>query len=89
MLLAGHMRPVSRAFKAKLPVERSGSQRTGEEVQLAEVVTPPPTQIETAVASVPKHALPATASPLPLIALLGLLALGGALTLRLVQTRGL
>jgi hypothetical protein len=62
---------------------------TGEEVQLAEVVTPPPTQIETAVASVPKQALPATASPLPLIALLGLLALGGALTLRLVQTRGL
>jgi hypothetical protein len=60
---------------------------TGEEVQLAEVVTPPPTQTEAAVASVPEKALPATASPLPLIALLGLLALGGALTLRLVQKR--
>jgi hypothetical protein len=60
---------------------------TGEEVQLAEVVTPPPTQTEAAVASVPEKMLPATASPLPLIALLGLLALGGAWTLRLVQKR--
>jgi hypothetical protein len=60
---------------------------TGEEVQLAEVVTPPPTAPETAVASVPAKTLPATASPLPLIALLGLLALGGAVTLRLMQKR--
>ena len=60
---------------------------TGEEVQLAEVVTPPPAQPEAAVASVPEKTLPATASPLPLIALLGLLALGGAWTLRLVQNR--
>jgi len=61
---------------------------TGEEVQLAEVVTPPPTQPEAVVASVPpEKTLPATASPLPLIALLGLLALGGAWTLRLVQKR--
>ena len=58
---------------------------TGEEVQLAEVVTPPPTQPEAVVASKPEKTLPATASPLPLIALLGLLALGGAGTLRLVQ----
>ena len=27
VLLAEHMRPLSRGFKAKLPVERSGSQR--------------------------------------------------------------
>lgn len=60
---------------------------TGEEAQLAEVVTPPPAQPEAAVASVPEKTLPATASPLPLIALLGLLALGGAWTLRLVQNR--
>lgn len=62
-------------------------QPTGEEVQLAEVVTPPPTQPEAAVASVPEKTLPATASPLPLIALFGLLALGGGWTLRLVQRR--
>jgi hypothetical protein len=59
---------------------------SGEEVQLAEVVTPPPTA-EVAVASAPEKTLPATASPLPLIALLGLLALGGAWMLRLVQKR--
>jgi hypothetical protein len=60
---------------------------TGEEMQLAEVVTPPPAQAEPAVASVPERTLPATASPLPLIALFGLLALGGAWMLRLVQRR--
>ena len=59
---------------------------SGEEVQLAEVVTPPPTA-EVAVASAPEKTLPATASPLPPIALLGLLALGGAWMLRLVQKR--
>jgi MYXO-CTERM domain-containing protein len=60
---------------------------TGEEMQLAEVVTPPPAQAEAAVASAPEKTLPATASPLPLIALFGLLALGGAFALRLVQRR--
>jgi hypothetical protein len=60
---------------------------TGEEVQLAEVVTPPPAQPQTEVASVHEKTLPATASPLPLMALLGLLAVGGAWTLRLVQNR--
>jgi hypothetical protein len=59
---------------------------TGEEVQLAEVVTPPPAQAE-AAASVPEKTLPATASLLPLIAMFGLLALGGASTLWLVQRR--
>jgi len=64
---------------------------SGEEVEIAQVVTPPPpaevAQVAAAPAAEPK--LPTTASPLPLIALLGLLALGGALTLRVVEKRGL
>jgi hypothetical protein len=57
---------------------------TGEELQLAEVVTPPPAQTEVATTSmVTAKTLPATASLLPLLALFGLLALGGALALRL------
>jgi hypothetical protein len=59
-------------------------QPTGEEVELAQVVTPPPAQEPTQMAAAE---LPKTASPLPLIALLGFLALGGAWTLRLVQGR--
>src|SRR5579872_4482498 len=54
----------------------------GDQVQLAEVVTPPPAPAEVAVA-----ALPHTASSLPLIALFGLLALGGVWVLRLAQKR--
>ncbi len=57
---------------------------TGEEVQLTEVVTPPPADNEsattTAVAMAP--ALPATASTLPLIFLFGLLTLGAAFAVR-------
>jgi hypothetical protein len=60
---------------------------TGEEIQLAEVVTPPPAQTEVATARDADKTLPATASPLPLIALLGLLALGGAFALRLAEKR--
>jgi hypothetical protein len=61
---------------------------TGEEVELAQVVTPPPAQELVAETTQPAaKALPSTASSLPLIALLGLLALGGAWTLRLVQKR--
>ena len=59
-------------------------QPTGEEVALTAVVTPPPAvelQPDTAMAAV----LPATSSMLPLIALFGLLALGGAFGLRMVQ----
>lgn len=55
---------------------------TGEEVAVAEVVQAPPA--ETLVA---ENTLPHTASSLPLIALLGLLSLGGALTLRFAQKR--
>jgi len=55
-------------------------QPTGEEVELAQVVTPPPPAELVASA-----ALPATASPLPLIGLLGFLALGGAFALRATE----
>ena len=55
-------------------------QPTGEVVELAQVVTPPPPDQAAA-------ALPATASNLPLIALLGLLALGGAFLLRTAEKR--
>ena len=52
---------------------------TGEEVQLAEVVTPPPAEVA--------ETLPSTASSMPLLALFGLLALGGALAVRIGQKR--
>jgi hypothetical protein len=55
-------------------------QPTGDEVQLAQVVTPPP-----AIAEVAEKTLPATASSLPLIGLLGLLALGAAFALRTAE----
>ena len=58
---------------------------TGEEVQLAEVVTPPPATTE--VASATEKTLPATASTVPLIGLLGLVALGGAFTVRTAARR--
>ena len=57
-------------------------QSLGTEVELAEVVTPPPpAEMQTATK------LPATGSDLPLIALCGLLALGGALLLRPITAR--
>lgn len=61
-------------------------QPTGEEVDLAQVVTPPPVQEMTEPTQL-ATALPPTAGALPLIALLGLLALGGAWTLGLVRKR--
>ena len=66
---------------------------TGEELQLAEVVTPPPAQVEVATAAAPaaavepEHVLPSTASPLPLLALAGLLAMGAFLALRATEKR--
>ncbi len=59
---------------------------TGEEVELSQIVTPPPAG-ETLVAESTPAALPKSGSPLPLMAVLGLLALGGALGLRVVETR--
>ena len=64
---------------------------TGEEVQLAQVVTPPPAQAEAATAPlaerVAEATLPNTASPLPLIGLSGLIALGGAFAVRAIAKR--
>jgi len=62
-------------------------QPTGEEVMLAQVVTPPPVQTEMAMARRVEKTLPATASPLSLICLLGLLALFGAFVLRAIENR--
>jgi len=56
---------------------------TGEDVEIAQVVTPPPAE----VAQAPAARLPNTASPMPLIGLFGLLALGAALSLKLVRAR--
>jgi hypothetical protein len=62
---------------------------TGEEVQLAEVVTPPPADSETATttATAMAPALPATASTLPLMFLFGLMAIGAAFAVRGVSQR--
>jgi hypothetical protein len=62
---------------------------TGEEVQLAQVVTPPPaeTEVATSRATATAQTLPDTASTLPLIGLLGLMALGGAFAVRAAAKR--
>jgi hypothetical protein len=63
---------------------------TGEEVEVAQVVQTAPapaTEPAVQVAELAPVALPETASPLPLIALFGLLAIGGALALRLLEKR--
>src|SRR5579864_6912283 len=58
---------------------------TGEEVRLAEVVTPPPAEVaETVAVTAEEPALPKTASPFPLIGLFGLLALSAALAIHVV-----
>jgi len=63
---------------------------TGEEVQLAEVVTPPPAETTVAATTTTvttETTLPSTASNLPLIGLLGLMALGGAFAVRTAARR--
>ena len=61
---------------------------TGEDVEVAAVVEPPPVaELKPDTTPVEEKSLPATASSLPLIGLLGLLALGGAFALRQVQKR--
>lgn len=60
---------------------------SGEEVQTAEVVTPPTPAEFQAAENAPAAELPKTASPLPLIGLLGLLALGGGFALRFAEVR--
>jgi hypothetical protein len=61
-------------------------QPTGEAVQLAEVVTPPPVEVASTVAEQPEE-LPKTASPFPLIGLFGLLALSAALAVHVIAKR--
>ena len=58
---------------------------TGEEVQLAVAVTPPP--VMRASAKEPVKSLPKTGSPVPTIAMFGILALCGAFVLRTAATR--
>ena len=69
---------------AKAPV--MAIQPTGEEVQIAQVVTPPPALL---AQNEPVRQLPATGSSLPLVALFGMLALAGAVSLSLIQRRAL
>ncbi len=66
----------------QLPIK--AVQPTGEVVEIAQVVEPVPPEVIAAAPApvVAENTLPATSSSLPLIGLLGLLALGGALTLR-------
>jgi hypothetical protein len=60
---------------------------TGEDVEIAQVVTAPPAEELVAANAAPAAELPKTASPMPLIGLFGLLALGAAFTLRFARTR--
>jgi hypothetical protein len=64
-------------------------QPTGEEVQLAAVVTAPPAE-ELQVATTPTPvaaALPVTGTSVPLIGLIGLMSIFGALSLRMIEKR--
>ncbi len=58
---------------------------TGEQVQLAEVVTAPPAEPEKVMTA--ERTLPTTASTLPLVGLLGLMTLGAAFALSLMSKR--
>jgi hypothetical protein len=63
---------------------------TGEVVEVAEVTGPPPAQspvAEPTPVQAPVESLPETASSLPLIALCGMLSLGGALAVRSMKNR--
>jgi hypothetical protein len=60
---------------------------TGEDVEIAQVVTAPPAEALVASNAAPVAQLPHTASSTPLIGLLVLLALGAALSLRLARAQ--
>jgi hypothetical protein len=62
-------------------------QPSGEQVQLAAVVTAPPVAELPMAATAMPDTLPATGSALPLIGMMGLIALGGAFSLRLIEKR--
>ena len=59
----------------------------GEPVELAQVVEAPPAVAEPATMA--HNSLPKTASPLPFIGLMGLVALGGGFALMLISRRAL
>lgn len=61
-------------------------QPSGDEVQIDQVVTPPPVTTAAAQAA-PTPTLPSTGSSMPLIGLLGLFALAGAVGLGVMQKR--
>src|SRR5271166_1370340 len=60
---------------------------TGEEVAVEEVVQAPPVEVAAAETPAPAATLPQTASHLPLVGLIGLLALGASLGLLFVSKR--
>jgi hypothetical protein len=60
---------------------------TGEEVAVAEVVERPPVQAAAVIAPARTKRLPKTASPLPLLELMGLLSLGAGITLSAIRKR--
>ncbi len=62
-----------------------GVKPTGEEVAITEVVKPPPAQ--PVAEPTKKKKLPQTASPLPLLGLIGLLSLGAGFALRVIPKR--
>jgi hypothetical protein len=58
---------------------------SGDDAQISEVVTAPPAETLVAANTAPVKELPSTASPMPLIGLLGMLALGAALGLKVAR----
>jgi hypothetical protein len=72
---------------ATLPVEELKTapvvavKPTGEEVALKEVVEAPPAEVAAVETPAPEATLPQTASPLPLVGLIGLLSLGAGFAL--------
>jgi hypothetical protein len=60
---------------------------TGEPIELAQVVEPPPVAAAEPVTVATAEALPQTASPLPLIALIGLLTIGAGFALSTFSKR--
>jgi hypothetical protein len=70
----------------KAPVK--AVQPSGAEVEIAQVFTPPPASSGTAPGNpAPAKKLPATASPLPLIGLAGLVLVGSGLSLRVAAAK--
>jgi hypothetical protein len=84
-LAANITKPAKPAVAAMKKVPVKAVKPTGEEVEMAEVVMIPPMQM--AAAKPPARHLPKTASPVPLVGLIGLLALGAAAGIRVISKR--